>query len=219
MITKSENLDCFKLNVTFRTIISRSITFNSEVKMENQTPSQALISKGWKYFIIVGVIVALAGLGATSLPVMAGVTISTIIGTLLLITGLVQVYHTFRIHSWKEKIWYVLSALLYIVGGLFILFNPLEGLMTITTIMVVVMIFNGLTRMIFGITNKNLPGSGMVILSGLLSVAIGGYFFFLLDNPEFSLSLLGTFVGVSLIMEGVSFVFLGVKMKKLANKN
>lgn len=71
--------------------------------MENQTPSQALISKGWKYFIIVGVIVALAGLGATSLPVMAGVTISTIIGTLLLITGLVQVYHTFRIHSWKEK--------------------------------------------------------------------------------------------------------------------
>ena len=187
--------------------------------MENQTPSQALISKGWKYFIIVGAIVALAGLGATSLPVMAGVTISTIIGTLLLITGLVQVYHTFRIHSWKEKIWYVLSALFYIVGGLFILFNPLEGLMTITTIMVVVMIFNGLTRMIFGFTNKNLPGSGMVILSGLLSVAIGGYFFFLLDNPEFSLSLLGTFVGVSLIMEGVSFVFLGIKMKKLAHNN
>lgn len=219
MITIFENLDCFKLNPTFRTTISRSITFNSEVKMENQTPSQALISKGWKYFIIVGVIVALAGLGATSLPVMAGVTISTIIGTLLLITGLVQVYHTFRIHSWKEKIWYVLSALFYIVGGLFILFNPLEGLMTITTIMVVVMIFNGLTRMIFGFTNKNLPGSGMVILSGLLSVAIGGYFFFLLDNPEFSLSLLGTFVGVSLIMEGVSFVFLGVKMKKLAHNN
>ena len=187
--------------------------------MENQTPSQALISKGWKYFIIVGVIVALAGLGATSLPVMAGVTISTIIGTLLFITGLVQVYHTFRIHSWKEKIWYVLSALFYIVGGLFILFNPLEGLMTITTIMVVVMIFNGLTRMIFGFTNKNLPGSGMVILSGLLSVVIGGYFFFLLDNPEFSLSLLGTFVGVSLILEGVSFVFLGMQMKKLANNN
>jgi len=129
--------------------------------MENQTPSQALISKGWKYFIIVGVIVALAGLGATSLPVMAGVTI--------------------------------------------------------TTIMIVVMIFNGLTRMIFGFTNKNLPGSGMVILSGLLSVAIGGYFFFLLDNPEFSLSLLGTFVGVSLIFEGMSFIFLGLRMKKLVN--
>lgn len=219
MITIIENLDCFKLILTFRNTISLSLTFNTEVKMKNQTPSQALISKGWKYFIIVGVIVALAGLGATSLPVMAGVTISTIIGTLLLITGLVQVYHTFRIHSWKEKIWYVLSALFYIVGGFFILFNPLEGLMTITTIMVVVMIFNGLTRMIFGFTNKNLPGSGMVILSGLLSVAIGGYFFFLLDNPEFSLSLLGTFVGVSLIMEGVSFVFLGLKMKKLVNNN
>ncbi|MUJ20269.1 HdeD family acid-resistance protein [Aliivibrio fischeri] len=185
--------------------------------MENQTLSQALISKSWKYFITVGVIVAVAGLGATSLPVMAGVTISTIIGTLLLITGLVQVYHTFHIHFWKEKLWYVLSALFYIVGAVFILFKPLEGLMTITTIMVVVMIFNGLTRMIFGFTNKNLPGSGMVILSGLLSVVIGGYFFSLFDNPEFSLSLLGTFVGVSLLIEGISFIFLGLRMKKLVN--
>ncbi|MBD1570136.1 MULTISPECIES: HdeD family acid-resistance protein [Aliivibrio] len=182
--------------------------------MKNQTPSQALISKSWKYFIAVGLIVTLAGLGATSLPVMAGVTISTLIGIVLLITGLVQVYHTFRIHAWKEKLWYVLSALFYIVGALFILFKPLEGLMTITTIMVVVMIFNGLTRMIFGFTNKNLPGSGMVILSGLLSVAIGGYFFFLLDNPEFSLSLLGTFVGVSLIFEGMSFLFIGLRIRK-----
>ena len=187
--------------------------------MENQTSSQALISKSWKYFITVGVIAAVAGLGATSLPVIAGVTISTIIGTLLLITGLVQVYHTFRIHSWKDKLWYVLSALLYIVGGLFILFNPLEGLMTITTIMVVVMIFNGLTRMIFGMTNRSIPGSGMVILSGLLSVVIGGYFFFLLDNPEFSLSLLGTFVGVSLLLEGSSFIFLGLQMKKSLKNN
>ncbi|MBB1313052.1 MULTISPECIES: HdeD family acid-resistance protein [Aliivibrio] len=185
--------------------------------METQTPSQALISKSWKYFITVGVIAAVAGLGATSLPVMAGVTISTIIGVVLLITGLVQAYHTFRIHSWKEKLWYVVSALLYIIGGLSILFKPLEGLMTITTIMVVVMIFNGLSRMIFGFTNKNLPGSNMVVLSGLLSVVIGGYFFFLLNNPEFSLSLLGTFVGVSLLIEGISFIFLGFNMKKLLN--
>ena len=89
--------------------------------------------------------------------------------------------------------------------------------MTITTIMVVVMIFNGLSRMIFGFTNKNLPGSNMVVLSGLLSVVIGGYFFFLLNNPEFSLSLLGTFVGVSLLIEGISFIFLGFNMKKLLN--
>ena len=185
--------------------------------MENQTSGQALISKSWKFFITVGVIASVAGLGATSLPIMAGVTISTIIGTLLLITGLVQVYHTFHIHSWKEKLWYVLSALFYIIGAIFIIFKPLEGLMTITTIMVVVMIFNGLTRMIFGFTNKNLPGNGMVILSGLLSVIIGGYFFSLLDNPELSLSLLGTFVGISLLIEGISFVFLGLRMKKIVN--
>lgn len=179
-----------------------------------QAAAQTLLSKGWKWFAIVGVLISIAGLGALSLPVVAGVTITTIIGGLFLFSGLVQAYHTFSIKVWKEKTWYVLSALLYIIGGLFILFNPFAGLITMTMLMVVVMMFNGATRMIFGFRNRSLPGSIWIIISGLVSLLIGGYFFTLLEDPSFSLSLLGTFVGVSLLIEGISFIFLGLQMKK-----
>ncbi|MGF1687120.1 DUF308 domain-containing protein [Photobacterium japonica] len=190
-----------------------------------ETPSQtpessvghAFLSKGWKWFVIVGLLIALAGIGAISLPIAAGITITTIIGAIFLFSGLVQAYHTFSIQAWKVKLWYVLSAVLYIVGGLFILFKPLAGLVTITMLMIIVMIFNGVTRMIFGMSNRALPGSTWIILSGLLSVIIGVYFFSYLDDPTFSLSLLGIFVGVSLLIEGISFVFLGLQMKKLAD--
>lgn len=179
-----------------------------------QAAAQTLLSKGWKWFTIVGVLVALAGFGALSLPVAAGVTITTIVGGLFLFSGLVQTYHTFSIQAWKDKLWYVLSAVLYIVGGLFILFKPFAGLITMTMLMVVVMMFNGATRMIFGLRSRALPGSGWIIISGLVSLLIGGYFFTLLDDPAFSLSLLGTFVGISLLFEGISFIFLGLQMKK-----
>lgn len=182
-----------------------------------QTPGKLFLSKGWKWFVIVGIVIAIAGIGAISLPVAAGVTITTIIGAIFLFSGLVQAYHTFSIHTWKVKLWYVLSAVLYIVGGLFILFKPLAGLVTITMVMVIVMIFNGVTRMIFGLSNRSLPGSNLIVFSGLISVCIGGYFFSLLDDPAFSLSLLGIFVGVSLLIEGISFIFLGMQMKKLAD--
>ncbi|RJX75296.1 HdeD family acid-resistance protein [Vibrio sinensis] len=179
-----------------------------------QSAGQTLLSKGWKWFVIVGVLIALAGLGAINLPVIAGVTITTIVGAVFLFSGLVQAYHTFGINAWKDKLWYVLSALLYIVGGLFILFQPLAGLVTMTMLMVVVMMFNGATRMIFGFRSSSLPGRNWIIISGLISLLIGGYFFSMLNDPQFSQSLLGIFVGVSLLAEGISFIFLGMQMKK-----
>ncbi|MFA0088075.1 HdeD family acid-resistance protein [Vibrio sp. 10N.261.51.F12] len=172
------------------------------------------LSKGWKYFVVVGVVIALAGVGAISLPIFAGVTISTVVGVVLLFSGIAQAYHAFSIHTWNEKLWYVLSALLYLVGGLFIVFKPLAGLVTITMLIVIVMILNGLTRILFGLSNRSLPSSNVIILSGVLSVLIGGYFFMLLDDPAFSTTLLGTFVGISLLIEGIGFTFIGLKIKK-----
>ncbi|MGF1911363.1 HdeD family acid-resistance protein [Vibrio kasasachensis] len=189
----------------------------SDVQQDTtQVTAQTLLSKGWKWFAMVGVLISIAGLGSLSLPVIAGVTITTIVGGLFLFSGIVQAYHTFSIRAWKDKLWYVLSAVLYIVGGVFILFNPFAGLITMTMLMVVVMMFNGATRMIFGFRSRSLPGSSWVILSGLVSLLIGGYFFTLLEDPSFSLSLLGTFVGISLLIEGISFVFLGLQMKNAA---
>ena len=109
--------------------------------MEN--PVKNLLTKGWKWFVIVGVIVALAGIFAISLPIAAGMTITTIIGVIFLVIGLVQVYHTFSIPQWKTKVWYVISALFYIIGGLFILGQPFIGLVTITVLMIATMVFNG----------------------------------------------------------------------------
>lgn len=184
--------------------------------MENSLHFQvpAFLSRSWKYFVVVGLIIALMGIGAVALPMLAGMTVSTIVGVALLISGSVQIYHAFAIKGWKTKVWYVCSALLYIVGGLFILLQPLEGLITITMLMIIIMILNGFTRLFFGLSNRNLPSSNVIVLSGIVSVLIGSYFLMLLNDPLFSLTLLGIFIGVSLLLEGVSFIFIGFKMRK-----
>ena len=184
--------------------------------MENSLHFQvpAFLSRSWKYFVVVGSIVALMGVGAIALPMLAGMTVSTIVGVALLISGSVQVYHAFAIKEWKTKVWYVFSALLYIIGGLFILFQPFEGLITITMLMIIIMILNGLTRLFFGLSNRNLPSRNIIILSGIVSVLIGSYFLMLLNDPVFSLTLLGIFIGVSLLLEGISFILIGFKVRK-----
>ncbi|NLS12100.1 HdeD family acid-resistance protein [Vibrio sp. SM6] len=182
-----------------------------------ESPIETLASRGWKWFVIVGALVSLAGLGAITLPVFAGMAVTTLVGALFLFSGLVQGYHTFRIHQWSVKLWYVFSAIIYILGGLFILFEPLSGLITLTMLMVVIMIFNGVTRVIFGIANRKIDGASWIVFSGILSIILGVYFFSLLGNPEISTSLLGIFIGVSLLMEGISFVFMGFQLRRAAS--
>lgn len=184
-----------------------------------ESPVNSMLNKGWKWFVIVGVIVTLAGLLAISLPVAVGMTITAVIGGIFLVIGLVQVYHTFTITKWKAKSWYVISALFYLIGGILILAEPFVGLLTITAMMIVIMLFNGVTRMFFGFMSRNnLDGWLWVVFSGLLSTAIAIYFFSLMNDPEFSLSILGVFVGVSFVFEGISFIFIGMQMKKATAK-
>jgi uncharacterized membrane protein HdeD (DUF308 family) len=57
-----------------------------------------------------------------------------------------------------------------------------------------------------------------VVFCGFVSTAIAVYFFSLMNDPEFSLSIFGIFVGVSFIFEGISFMFIGSQMKKNLTK-
>ena len=179
-------------------------------------PVNAMLSKGWKWFVMVGAVVTLGGIFAISLPVAVGVTITAIIGAIFLVLGIVQLYHIFSIPKWKSNFWYVISALFYLIGGIMIIAEPYVGLFTITIMMITIMLFNGVTRMFFGFNSRsNLAGWRWIVVSGLISTLIAGYFFSLMGNPEFSLSILGVFIGVSFLFEGLSFIFIGLQMKKV----
>ncbi len=176
------------------------------------------LTRSWKWFLAVGIITLLTGFAALTVPMVAGITLTALIGSLFIISGFFQAMHTFRIHQWKSKLWYVLSSALYIIGGLLLLFKPVAGLFTITGLMVFIIMVNGATRIIFALSNRNVGGWPWIAVSGVLSFAIGWYFFGMLDDPEFSLTLLGTFIGVSLLFEGISFIFMGSQLKKMAKE-
>jgi uncharacterized membrane protein HdeD (DUF308 family) len=173
------------------------------------------LSKGWKWFIGVGVITALAGILAISLPIAAGITLTKLMGIAFLVIGFIQVFHSLNISLWKTKVWYVISAVFYLLGGWFILWEPFVSLITLTALMIITMMFSGVSRIIFAFINRNLNGWNGIALSGAISVLVSGYFLSMMSAPEFSTSLLGIFVGVSLLFEGISFVIIGRQLKNI----
>ena len=74
--------------------------------------------------------------------------------------------------------------------------------------------FSGVLRVLWAISNSQIiKNVSWLILNGVISIVISIYFLNLLSNPEYSSILLGILVGVSLILNGVTFVMIGLKYK------
>ncbi len=87
-----------------------------------------------------------------------------------------------------------------IIGYLFVR-NPGAAVGTLALLLIVFFMVEGMSKVVFSLTVRPLANWGWVLASGVLGVLIALY---LLSNPTLSLVMLGLFIGVQLISEGVA---------------
>ena len=75
------------------------------------------------------------GLAAMVVPLVAGLVTTVFLGWLFMISGAVSLIATFRTRSAAGFAWSLLSALLAILVGASLLFNPLQGLFSLTILL------------------------------------------------------------------------------------
>ncbi len=76
-----------------------------------------------------------------------------------------------------------------------------SGVSTLALLLIVFFMVEGMSKVVFSLTVRPLANWGWVLASGVLGVLIALY---LLSNPTLSLVMLGLFIGVQLISEGVA---------------
>ena len=63
--------------------------------------------------------------------------------------------------------------MLTFAAGLYLVLAPLDGTFTLTVMLVIWFVASGVARIAFGISERGVPGAGMTIINGLLSLALG----------------------------------------------
>ena len=178
--------------------------------LTGDTPIEAPESfrRNWGWVALLGALLIAGGIAAIAMPVAAGVAATLAIGVAILIGGVVQGVHAFRCEGWRARAWNGVSAVVYIVGGLLLLFQPLVGTIALSLLIIAILIVDGIARIMMGVKMRPERGWGWLAASGAISAALGVaiWAFFL---PAASLTLLGAFFGASLILEGASFLYLG----------
>jgi uncharacterized membrane protein HdeD (DUF308 family) len=160
----------------------------------------------WRLFLIEGVILFGLGLVAIVLPLIATVAIALIIGWLLLMSGVVGLIATFRMRQAPGFWWSLLSAVLGIAAGVVLLAWPLGGALSLTLILSVFFVIEGVASILYALEHKReLSGRwGWMLISGVVDLILASIIF--LGLPGTAAWAIGLLVGINMVFGGSAIV-------------
>ena len=172
------------------------------------------LASRWGWFLALGVVLILAGVFA--LGDVVAVTLASVIfiGAALLVGGIFQIIHAFATKQWSAFLFALLCGVLYVVGGVLIMQEPVQGSLVITLFLVAALVVGGVLRIVIALRHRDLSGWLLLLFGGIISLLLG----FLLYStlPWSGLWVLGTLIGVELIIQGISWVQFGLSLRHLA---
>jgi len=163
------------------------------------------------WYLIQGALLVLAGIVALLYPIFSSEAIIVLLGWLLIISGLSQGISLMSgrhlPHFWPQLISVVLSI---VVGFLFVS-NPEVGLLTLSLLLIVFFMVEGLSKIIFALTIRPLPNWSWLLASGVLAVLLAIY---LWSTPITAAWLIGLLIGVSLVAQGTALAYLAWRLRQ-----
>jgi uncharacterized membrane protein HdeD (DUF308 family) len=155
----------------------------------------------------VGVLLLIAGFLALVAPLGAGLSLTVMIGVLLLMSGAAQLVLVFKSGSFGEGLLLAIFAALSLIAGGYMLTQPLSGLVTLTLFLAGYFIASGIVQIIGAFGARPDQGWGWLLFGGIISFMLGVMIW--RQFPISGVWAVGTLVGVQLMMSGLTLIAVG----------
>jgi uncharacterized membrane protein HdeD (DUF308 family) len=165
-----------------------------------------MVREHWKLFLVEGILLVVLGLLAVAVPVIAGLTVTFVFGWLFLISGVAGLFSTYAMRHAPGFWWSLLSAVLGIVVGAWLLVQPGLGLVSLTYLLIAFFIIEGVATIMFALEHRRaLSGRwGWMLTSGIVDLFLAAII--LLGLPGTIEWALGLIVGVNMVFGGASLI-------------
>jgi len=166
------------------------------------------------FLIFLGVLTVIFGVIAVGSPLITGVAVAVFVGFLLLASGIAQIIHAFKSKQWGTGFWGTVIGLLGVVAGLLMIFRPLVGLVTMTMLLAIYFLVDGVSEIIAAFRIKPDQGWGWVLFNGIIAVLLG--FMIWRQWPVSGAWAIGLLVGIHILITGWSMIILGTGARRVA---
>ena len=171
-------------------------------------------ASGWS--IALAILMILLGMIAIFAPMEAGFVIVLVIGWTAIFNGGAQLFYAFSGHEAKHRWLEVLLGLIYIIAGIYLLLHPVGGLLALTLLLGCLLVIYGIFALILAFRMKPAPGWGWVLFDGIVTLL--PYILTHAHWPRNTEWVVGTLIGISFIVSGVSRLMISLAVRRVAGK-
>jgi len=174
------------------------------------------LSAHWKLFLIEGIVLLILGFAAIMLPLIATIAIALVVGWIFLLSGIVGLLATFRMRSAPGFWWSLLSGILGIVAGIVLLRWPLSGALSLTLVLTLFLVLEGVVSIMFALEHKReLSGRwGMMLVSGVVDLILAGMIY--AGLPGTAAWAIGLLVGINMVFGGAALIAMALHARNSA---
>ena len=175
------------------------------------------VRRGAGWTMAAGVLLIIAGIVALSAPFIAAVTVTIFVGWAMIFGGVAQAIYAFTNKEGTGHILFkLLLAVLYVVAGGYILFNPIPGIAALALLLGSVLLVEAVLLGILAFQARPKAGWGLWLFDAIVTLALA--IFILVNWPGNTFIILAAFVGVSMIFSGVSRLILAGTVRSVLPK-
>jgi uncharacterized membrane protein HdeD (DUF308 family) len=160
----------------------------------------------WVLFLVEGIVLVVLGLLAIVIPPLATLAVTILVGWLFLISGVVGLVTTFWAKGAPGFWWSLVSAIIAIIAGVILLASPVGGSVSLTLVLIVFFIIEGVASIMYGVEHRKEASSraGWIIASGVIDLILAAIIFS--DLPGSAAWAIGLLVGINMVFGGTSLI-------------
>ena len=164
--------------------------------------------------IFLGVLTVIFGILAIAAPLMTGLAVTLFVGFLLIFMGIARIVHAVKSQQWGTGIWGTIIGLLAVGAGLVMVFRPGVGLASLTMILAVYFLVDGISEIIAAFKIKPDLGWGWELFNGLVALLLGIMIW--RQWPVSGAWAIGVLVGIHILISGWTMIILGTGARRIA---
>jgi uncharacterized membrane protein HdeD (DUF308 family) len=171
----------------------------------------------WRLFLVEGIVLVVLGILAIVVPAVATIALAVLIGWLLLLSGILGLIATFRTRGAPGFGWSLVSAVIGIAAGIVLLGWPLSGALSLTLILTVFLLIEGITSIFYALDHRReLSGRwGLMLISGIVDLLLAGIIFE--GWPSTAVWAIGLLIGINLLFGGSALIGMALHARNPAS--
>lgn len=181
--------------------------------MEETSPIH-IVRHASTWSIVWGILLIIFGFLAISAPMIAALAVNIVFAWLIILAGAIHVVVAFHAHRAGSVIWKLLVGIAYLCFGVYLLLHPVLGVTSLTLLLACLFLIEGVLDIILFFRMRSVRGSSWVLIDGIITLLLGGLIY--LQWPSSSAWVIGTLVGISMIISGITRVMISFAVRKLA---